>query len=104
MKSGQPLPRLSPGAARRKPRDYNEWKTLRGWEQLPDWEEDSPGYLLRIARERAGLTQAELGGRLGCSQQAVARAERWESNPTVAFMRRWAGACGGELEIRVVTS
>lgn len=95
------LPPLSPNAGGRKPRDYVEWKTLRGWGQLPDWEESPPGYLLREAREGAGLTQAELGARLGCSQQAVARAERWDSNPTVGHMRRWGEACGASFEMHL---
>jgi len=84
---------------RRRPRDYAEWKWLRRWGQLPTWEELPAGYLLREAREAAGLTQAELAERLGCSQQAVARAERWRSNPTVALLRRWAAATGKRLEI-----
>lgn len=69
---------------------------------LPDWEEPVPGYLLREARESEGLTQVEMGRRLGCSQQAVAQAERWESNPTVAFVRDWARALSRafDLEIR----
>jgi DNA-binding XRE family transcriptional regulator len=100
-----PKPRRPPplplGLVRRKPRAYYEWKTLRGWGQLPDWEESPPGYLLREARERTGLTQAELGERLGCSQQAVARAERWESNPTVAHLRKWAEACRASFEMHL---
>lgn len=92
--------RLTPGRVlRRRPRDYTEWKWLRRWGQLPAWEELPAGYLLREAREAAGLTQAELAARLGCSQQAVARAERWPSNPTVALMRRWAAATGRRLEL-----
>ena len=57
--------------------------------------------MLRAAREEADLTQAELADRLGVSQQAVARAERCESNPTVALMARWAAACGVELTIEI---
>ncbi len=60
-----------------------------------------PGYLLRTAREMAGLTQAKLAEKLGITQQAVARAERWGSNPTVDLMNRWAKACGQRLEIRL---
>jgi len=93
------LPSLSERTKRRRPRDYVEWKTLREWGELPPWEEVPPGYLLRDERERAGLTQAALGERLGVTQQAVARAERWEANPTVALLRRWAEACGCELVI-----
>lgn len=93
------LPAPPPGVKRRKPRDYVEWKTLRGWGKLPPWDELPAGYLLREAREKAGLTQAELAERLECTQQAVARAERWASNPTVAFVRRWARAVGAELTL-----
>lgn len=87
---------------RRRPRRFPEWRALRAWGKLPAWELEPVGYLMRVAREAAGLTQTELAGRLGCTQQAVGQAERWESNPTVEFMRRWADACGAELltEIR----
>lgn len=102
LESRRRLPRLSSTTKRRRPRDYVEWMTLREWGELPPWEEVPPGYLLRETREGAGLTQAELGERLGITQQAVAQAERWETNPTVAFMRRWAEACGRELTIELV--
>jgi DNA-binding XRE family transcriptional regulator len=95
-------PPLSPAAVRLRPRDYVEWKTLRRWGKLPYWELEPPGYLLRLARESAGLTQQELARRLGSSQQAVAQAERWSSNPTASFMRRWATECDRTLQIRVV--
>ncbi len=87
---------------RRRPRAFLEWKTLRGWGKLPDREVNVPGYLLRTVRENAALTQAELAEKLGITQQAVARAERWSSNPTVGFIQRWARACGRSLELRFV--
>lgn len=90
-------PRLAAGrlrAHRARPRSYEEWKALRRWGQLPDWESSPAGYLLRLAREETNLSQAGLAKRLGCSQQAVAQAERWMSNPTLAFVRRWQEACG----------
>ena len=59
----------------------------------------APGYLLRLAREEAGLSQAELAQRLECTQQAVAQAERWKSNPTVGILRRWAAATSNELHL-----
>lgn len=90
-----PLPRLS----RRRPRSYEEWSALRHWGCLPPEEEAVVGYLLREAREAAALTQAELAERLDCSQQAVSQAERWRSNPTIDFVRRWAAAVGAELEL-----
>ena len=86
---------------RRRPRDYEEWKALAAWGRLPPWEQRAPGYQLRRARESAGLTQQELAERLGISQQAIARAERWASNPTVRFMESWAQALGVRLEIEI---
>lgn len=99
----QPLerPRVPAGAQYRKPRSWQEWKALRRWGKLPEWETEPPGYLLREAREAAGLSQAALGRRLGISQQAVARAERWESNPTVALLASWAAATGCTLKVRL---
>ncbi|MGH9379716.1 MAG: helix-turn-helix domain-containing protein [Thermoanaerobaculia bacterium] len=94
-------PRLSPDIRRTRPRAYFEWKTLKRWGRLPPWEDSPAGYLLRDAREQAGLTQAELAARLGKSQQAVAQAERRDSNPTVRFLRRWAEATGGTLALRL---
>lgn len=92
----------TPQLIRRRPRAFLEWWKLRDWGKLPDREADVPGYLLRVARESAGLTQTQLAEKLGITQQAVARAERWNSNPTVGFIRRWAQACGGHLELRLL--
>jgi len=94
-------PALPAGMYGLRPRSFVEWKTLRGWGKLPPWDLEPAGYLLRLARESAGLTQQELARKLECSQQAVAQAERWNSNPTVDLLRRWAAACGQRLEIRI---
>ena len=91
---GFELPRLR----RLRPRVYEEWAALRRWGRLPRQEENVGGYRLRLAREEAELTQAEMATRLGCSQQAVAQAERWVSNPTFALVSSWADA----LELEVV--
>ena len=92
-------PPLPAGMAGLRLRTFAEWKALRRWAKLPAWEVDPAGYLLRFAREEAGLSQSRLAARLGCSQQAVAQAERWNSNPTIAFMRRWVDACGRRLSL-----
>jgi DNA-binding XRE family transcriptional regulator len=84
---------------RRRPRAFAEWSALRRWGKLPPWEIDVPGFLLRGAREDAGLTQSKLAEGLGITQQAVSRAERWTSNPTVGLMRRWLAICGFRLEL-----
>ena len=97
--AARPVEPLSPRLRRRKPRSYSEWKTLRRWQRLPSWEEDPAGYLLRVAREDAAVTQKEMGIRLGCSQQAVAQAERWNSNPTIQFVRAWGRALGIDVHL-----
>ena len=93
------LPELD--LVRQKPREYYEWKTLRLWDRLPASERDVPGYLLRIVREKAGLTQQQLAGELETTQQAVAQAERWTSNPSVNFMKRWGRACGKLIRVEL---
>jgi DNA-binding XRE family transcriptional regulator len=90
---------LPKGLERHRSRSYLEWKTLRQWGKLPHWEGDPPGYLLRSLREEAGWTQYALARRLECSQQAIAQAERWGSNPTVKFIRAWAHALGYEVSL-----
>jgi DNA-binding XRE family transcriptional regulator len=95
------LRELPSGLVRRRPRRFSEWRALRAWKKLPAWEPEPVGFLMRLARENARLTQSEVARRLGCSQQAVAQAERWESNPTVDFLGRWAKACGAGLKIEL---
>lgn len=93
-----------PDLLRSKPRSYLEWKTLRRWDALPGAERRIPGFLLRLARERAGLTQREMAARLGCSQQAISQAERWDSNPTVEFLEGWVRAAGQELVLDLLNA
>ena len=82
---------------RRKPRRYTEWKVLRQWEMIPSWEVNPPGYLLREARESAGITQQLLASVLGCSRQAISRAERFDSTPPLEFTNAWTAALGLKL-------
>jgi len=55
------------------------------------------GDLLREARLRAGLTQAELARRAGTSQPAVARWESGAVQPSFERLRDLVRACGLEL-------
>jgi len=60
------------------------------------------GDLIREARKRAGLTQAELAERAGTTQSGVAR---WESNrtlPTLQDVTRLVRLCGLDLEVALV--
>src|SRR5437016_1628894 len=60
--------------------------------------------LLR-ARQRAGLTQAEVAARMGTKTPAVARLEAGggsqKHSPSIATLRRYAEAVGCRLEIRL---
>lgn len=55
------------------------------------------GDLVREARLRAGLTQAELGARLGKAQSVIARWERGEVQPSLETLKAVVRACGLEL-------
>lgn len=57
------------------------------------------GHLVREARLRAGLTQAELAGRLSTTQSAIARWEAGGVEPSLETLRRVAQACGLELRV-----
>ncbi len=86
---------------RGRPRSFAEWSALRRWGKLPDWELDVAGFVMRQARQDAGVTQVELAKSVGITQQAVSRAEQWSSNPTVDLMRCWLAACGLRLKLVV---
>lgn len=57
---------------------------------------------LRWARERAGLTQTQLARQTGVSQQAIAKLERPDANPTVGTLTKVARALGLKLDLRFV--
>jgi transcriptional regulator with XRE-family HTH domain len=53
--------------------------------------------LLKVARNRAGLTQVELARRLGISQAAVAKLEGPNANPTVTTLESALRGVGQQL-------
>lgn len=59
----------------------------------------SAASLLKDARKRAGLTQADLAHRLGISQAAVAKLERPDANPTVDNLDEVLWATGHRLTL-----
>jgi transcriptional regulator with XRE-family HTH domain len=62
----------------------------------------SPSVLVRSARKRAGLTQAELAERAGVTQSVIARLERGGGNPTFLTLERVLHAAGHRLELSAV--
>ncbi|MDQ3672423.1 MAG: helix-turn-helix domain-containing protein [Actinomycetota bacterium] len=57
--------------------------------------------LIREARKRADITQAELAQRIRTSQPAIARYERARSMPDLATLHRIVEACGFELRLEL---
>ena len=55
--------------------------------------------LLKEARLRAGITQAELGRRVKRSQSQIARWERGDVKPSLETLRELIRACGLELTL-----
>ena len=55
--------------------------------------------LLREARARTGLTQAELAERAGVTQPVISRAEASGANPRIATLDRLLRAAGARLEL-----
>jgi transcriptional regulator with XRE-family HTH domain len=57
--------------------------------------------LVREARRRAGLTQAELADRVNTTQSAIARLEAGATSPSLARIAQLIGACGLTLSVGV---
>lgn len=60
------------------------------------------GDYVLMARRRAGLTQRDLGGRLGVRQATIARWERGHRQVGIEEIEAVAGACGLHLESHLV--
>lgn len=59
--------------------------------------------LISRARQRAGLTQAELARRAGTSQPVISAYEHGRRDPSVTTLRRLISATGAELELGVTS-
>src|SRR5687768_13998776 len=57
--------------------------------------------LVREARRRAGLTQAELARRVGTTQSAIARLEAGATSPALARIDVLVQACGYSLVVEL---
>jgi transcriptional regulator with XRE-family HTH domain len=59
-------------------------------------------HLVREARKRAGLTQAEVAARVGTTQSAVARIESGRVSPSLERLTALVRACGLDIDVRLV--
>ncbi|MDY0151967.1 MAG: helix-turn-helix transcriptional regulator [Candidatus Cloacimonas sp.] len=56
-------------------------------------------FLLMDIREAKGLTQAEIATKMGTKQAAISRFEKYNTEPTLEFMFKYARALGVNLHI-----
>ncbi len=57
--------------------------------------------LIRLARDRAELTQAELAAAAGLTQQSISAYETGRKDPTLSTLKRLLAAAGLEMRIRL---
>lgn len=62
---------------------------------------EAAGALLRTARQRGGLSQAELARRAGLTQSVISAYESGARQPSLATLARLVAATGSDLEVRV---
>lgn len=54
------------------------------------------------ARKKKGFTQNLLAKRIGTKQSVISRLESGRANPSVAFLKKLAGALDSHLEIKFI--
>jgi DNA-binding XRE family transcriptional regulator len=62
------------------------------------------GFILRQARESAGLTQEEVARKLRTQKSAISRIENHADDVRLSTLRRYADAVGAHLQIRLAHS
>ena len=58
-------------------------------------------HLIREARKRAGITQAELARRANTTQSVISRLERGATTPSLETISDLVRACGFDLNVRM---
>ena len=86
--------KLIMGIARNQPSKKFELgvRNFAAWQDLMDE--------LVAARESQGISQKEMGERMGISQSAVAQFELSSANPTMSSIIRYANSLGIELSLK----
>jgi DNA-binding XRE family transcriptional regulator len=74
-----------------------DWAYVREYDAMAD-EFELAGAIIN-ARGKAKLTQADVATRMKTSQQAIARLEGGQGNPSIGTLRRFAKVTGTKLEI-----
>jgi predicted transcriptional regulator len=73
-----------------------------------EYERLKPEFALALAlikaRERAGMTQAQVARRMGTTQSVVARIESGQNPPNLKTLERYADAVGRRIEVKLVAA
>jgi ribosome-binding protein aMBF1 (putative translation factor) len=98
MKRNKDVPRRKSWAAIKRGRSTSEERRAGYREARESFE---LAERVRQARERLGVTQAELAVRIGSTQPAIARLEAGGVSPSLVTLRRIAAALGLELVVEL---
>lgn len=84
----------------------NEW--MKDAAFRAEYERLKPEFALALAlikaREKAGMTQAQVARRMGTSQSVVARIESGQNPPNLKTLERYAEAVGRRIQIKLVAA
>lgn len=89
----------------RKHLDFDSWKkeALKDPKFKAEYDKLQPEFaLIRTmieARMKKGVTQKELAKKIGTKQSVISRLESGRANPSIAFLKRLAGALDSSVEI-----
>ena len=61
-----------------------------------------PGYQIARLRIARGLTQTQLAEMVGTKQPSIARLEKGETSPDLAFLKKLALALDARIEVNVI--
>lgn len=83
---------------------FEDWQKekLRDPEFAAEVQSLEPGYQIARLRIARGLTQTQLAKMVGTKQPSIARLEKGESPPDLAFLKRLANALDARIEVNVV--
>ena len=83
---------------------FEDWQKerLRDPEFAAEVQTLEPGYQIARLRLARGLTQAQLAAMVGTKQPSIARLEKGESSPDLAFLKKLAWALDARIEVNVI--
>lgn len=83
---------------------FQDWQKerLRDPEFAAEVQALEPGYQIARLRIARGFTQAQLAEMVGTKQPSIARLEKGEASPDLAFLKKVAKALDARIEVNVI--